>query len=47
MAITNKKLVKLLGLVDVFDSQEITTDTPKLNSDITLYCIKYYRYRNF
>ena len=35
MAITNKKLIKLLGLVDVFGSQEITTDNPKTNSDIT------------
>ena len=35
MAITNKKLIKLLGLVDVFDSQEITTDNPKTNLDIT------------
>lgn len=35
MAITNKKLIKLLGLVSVFDSQEITPDTPKFDSDIT------------
>lgn len=31
----NKKLIKLLGILDIFESQEITVDNPKTDTDIT------------
>lgn len=31
----NKKLIKLLGVLDIFESQEITANNPKTDTDIT------------
>lgn len=37
MQTKNKKLIKLLGILDILDGEKITEDKPKTDDDVTYY----------